>query len=114
MIDTMLRPLASHQISGIRQILSTNPAEGSLISGLGGTVWFDGCGCDFRTKDGTIVSADIKLVSGAGVTRLEMVSYTEDYSYFHVDSLTDIVGDHVIHYNGEDFTVRVEEHGEEE
>lgn len=103
----MIRSLAQHQIDGIRKILADNPEHGSLIGGLGGTTWFDGCGCDFRTKDGTIVSADIKLVSDAGITRLELISYTENYSYYHVESLTDIVGDHVIHFNGEDLVIKV-------
>lgn len=104
---TMIRPLDQSQVDGIRKILADNPEHGSLIPGTGGTVWFDGCGCDFRTEDGTIVSADIKLVSSLGSTRLELVSYTEDYSYFHTDSLTDIVGDHVISFRGEDLTLRV-------
>ena len=112
MIDLMIRPLASHQISGIRQILSTNPAEGSLISGLGGTVWFDGCGCDFRLDDGSVLSVDIRLVSFSGETRLELIADGPDF--YKVDILDDIVGDHVVTYNGQDFTVRVEEYGEEE
>ena len=103
----MIRQLTQREVDAIRKIQADNPEHGSLIPGGAGTVWFDGCGCDFRTEDGTLVSADIKLVSNDGVTRLELVSCTEDYSYFHVDSLTDIVGDHVIHFNGEDLTVRV-------
>lgn len=107
MNNEMIRSLSQCQIDGIRKILADNPEHGSLISGLGGTTWFDGCGCDFRTEDGTIVSADIKLITDAGITRLELISYTQNYSYYHVDSLTDIVGDHVVHFNGEDFVIKV-------
>ena len=112
--NVMIRSLSQCQIDGIRKILADNPEHGSLISGLGGTTWFDGCGCDFRTKDGTIVSADIKLITDAGITRLELISYTENYGYSHVEGLTVIVGAHVIHFNGEDLVVRVpaEEGGE--
>ena len=105
--NVMIRSLDQRQIDGIRKILADNPEAGSLIPNLNGTVWFDGCGCDFRTKDGTIVSADIRLVTEEGITRLELISKTENYSYYHVDSLTDIVGDHVIHYNGEDLVIKV-------
>ena len=110
----MIRSLDQRQIDGIRKILADNPEHGSLIPNLNGTVWFKGCGCDFLTKDGTVVSADIQLITDAGITRLEIVSCTENYSYFHVDSLTDIVGDHVIHYYGEDFTIRVPDPAEED
>lgn len=110
----MIRSLDQRQIDAIRKILRDNPEHGSLIPNLNGTVWFKGCGCDFRTKDGIIVSADIQLITDAGITRLEIVSCTQDYSFFHVDSLRDIVGDHVIHFNGEGFTIRVPDPAEEE
>jgi hypothetical protein len=107
MKNQKIRNLAPSQIDAMRRILSENPEIGSAIPNAGGTVWFDGCGCLFRTKDDNFVSADIQLKSAAGSTELVMICYSEDLSFSQRVHLTDIVGDHRFNYLGEEFSVLV-------
>ena len=101
------RNLSPAQIEGMRRILSENPEIGSVLPNAGGTVWFEGLGCTFRTKDDDFVNADIQLRSAAGYNELTMIVCSNDLSFSQRIPLTDIVGDHRFNYLGEEFSVLV-------
>ena len=105
--NVMIRHMDQCQIDGIREVIARNPENGSLIPSLNSTAEFPGLGCDFRSKSGTIVSVDFRLVTQYGVARLEMYARTHCDSYYRIDILDDLVGDHVFDFRGEELTVRV-------